>query len=137
MITERSDPATPQLDDGMREIVRRMRLDHGLDVAYSAPGKPSGVPDELAQLLLRVARECLTNVAKHARSRRAQLHVTVSPEEIELSISDDGAGVDSEARGLEGYGLASMRRALARHGGQLEVDSSGHGTTVTARVGIR
>ena len=34
---ERSDPATPQLDEGMREIVRQMRLDHGLDVGYSSP----------------------------------------------------------------------------------------------------
>ena len=134
MINDRSDPVTPALENGIGEIVRNMRLEHGLEVEYSFSREPRGVPDELTHLLLRVGRECLTNVAKHAKSRRAQLRVLVSPDEIEMTISDDGAGVDPGPEGVEGYGFASLRRSLARHGGHLLVTSSDHGTNVSARV---
>ncbi|WP_147381432.1 sensor histidine kinase [Nocardioides immobilis] len=136
MIVDRSDPVTPELRAGVGEIVERMRRDHGLEIDDTFAGEPRDVPDEVSHLMLRVLRECLTNVAKHASSRHVLLSVAVRPEKIELVISDDGAGVGDQ-RGVEGYGLASMRRSLARHGGQLTVASTGRGTTVTATVALR
>lgn len=134
MIAERSDPVTPTLDVGVEDIVRQMREGHGLVVEHSFSGDRHGIPEELTHTLLRVARECLTNVAKHSQSRRAELRVVVDATRIELTVSDAGAGLEARAQGPEGYGLASMRRSLARHGGQLIVTSPGHGTTVTARL---
>lgn len=134
MIAERSDPVTPTLDIGVEDIVRQMQEDHGLVVEHSFAGSRHGIPEELTHTLLRVARECLTNVAKHSRSRRAELRVVVDTARIELIVSDAGTGLQARAQAPEGYGLASMRRSLARHGGQLIVTSSGQGTTVTARL---
>ena len=132
MIAERSDPITPALDVGVEDIVRQMQADHGLVVEHSFIGDRHGIPEELTHTLLRVARECLTNVAKHSRSRRAELRVVVDEAQIELSVSDHGAGLEAGVAGSRGlrarvdasFGRPS-RRSAHRHVARTRHDSHG------------
>ncbi len=88
-------------------------------------------------VLYRVAQEALTNVARHARARRAWVRVARAGARVCCAIRDDGVGFDVAAvmeRGSpQGIGLIGIRERLARVGGTLRVTSSpGSGTELCA-----
>ena len=65
--------------------------------------------------VLRVVREALSNVARHAGARHTRVLLEAGPERVTLTVEDDGVGlrVDRPA----GHGLENMRdRATARDG---------------------
>ncbi|MFC5723984.1 GAF domain-containing protein [Streptomyces gamaensis] len=85
----------------------------------------TNVPDELAEHVLAVASEALSNAARHARARRVGLALTAG-EDVVLTVTDDGVGVGTAAhRG----GLANMRSRAELHGGHLEVTEPQEGGT--------
>ncbi len=49
-----------------------------------------------------------------------------------LTLADDGIGFSAES--VPGMGLLSMRERIEGIGGELEIDSSGEGTCIIARV---
>jgi two-component system sensor histidine kinase UhpB len=79
---------------------------HGIDVTLRTEGNLEGVQAEIALCLYRVAQEALHNIAAHAHARRAQVALSRSSAELELTVSDDGRGFDpKKGRGL---GLLSI-----------------------------
>ena len=93
---------------------------------------------ETEELVFRVAREAIRNVAEHAHAE----HVTVRVEQrdggVRLTVADDGAGFtpdQRERRRAEGHVGLSLVEELAEHaGGRVAVSSApGGGTTVTLR----
>jgi len=84
----------------------------------------------------RIAQEALRNVAKHAAVAQCQMHIAVSPEQIELRVQDHGKGfvADDSARG-RGLGLISMAERARLADGRLEIWSRpGEGTSVRALI---
>jgi signal transduction histidine kinase len=86
--------------------------------------------------VLRIFREALTNVVKHARAQRVDVQVEVQGERLSLVIRDDGQ-VPAEAqprRGLDtGRGMANMRARAREVGGELTV-STGEGLSLKLEV---
>jgi signal transduction histidine kinase len=112
-----------------------------------ACGVEVSLPERLARshetVLYRVAQEALTNVAKHAKARRAWVALRISQGQVRLQVGDDGAGFATthpadrigDHLGLNHFGLASMRQQLEMAGGSWQVQSQpGQGTTVTATL---
>ncbi len=92
------------------------------------------IPPRVADHLLAVLREALTNVAKHARARDCAVEFALSDGEITLSVSDDGVGVGAERSGA-GLGLANLAQRAAILGGAFSVEAvEPHGTRLTWRV---
>jgi signal transduction histidine kinase len=82
-----------------------------------------------------VVSEALTNVARHARAERAEVHVAGANGRLEVEIRDDGVG-GADASG--GSGLRGLADRVAALGGSLHVDSAaGSGTTVRAVIPTR
>jgi two-component system NarL family sensor kinase len=91
------------------------------------------------QLVLSLARELLTNAARHSQARTIRLRLTASADEIELIVSDDGRGFSSDQRAAavsRGHiGLATSAERATTGGGTLDIASApGAGTTVTVRL---
>ena len=85
--------------------------------------------------LFRAVQEALSNVDKHAAAASAAVRVVYQLGEVEVSVSDDGRGLDSgEAaqRAQAGHmGLTGLRERVALAGGALSLDSAaGQGTQV-------
>jgi len=95
-------------------------------------------------VLYRVAQEALTNVAKHARARHAQVSLQADQGRVTLQVRDDGAGFTTRSAGSLGeqlgrdhFGLASMRQQIEMAGGTWQVRSRPRrGTTITAILPI-
>jgi two-component system, NarL family, sensor kinase len=106
----------------------------GAEITVTVDTDATGAHDEL---LLVLARELLTNAAKHSGATRVAVSVAADAEQLELEVRDDGAGFDAgrrfEALGHGHIGLASAEQRLGALGGRLEVRSApGKGTAVRA-----
>ncbi|HKR23123.1 MAG TPA: PAS domain S-box protein [Pyrinomonadaceae bacterium] len=101
------------------------------------------MPPEVEYALFRVVQECLTNIRRHTNSETAEIKLTRTDGEVSLSVRDHGKGnklqIARNGDGAEfvGVGIPGMRHRLKELGGDLLVDSSLDGTTVTATVPVR
>ena len=66
------------------------------------------VPADVVFQTMQVAREAMTNVARHARARTAALTLSVEAGQLRLEVTDDGVGFDA-ARAHTGSGLDILR----------------------------
>jgi DNA-binding NarL/FixJ family response regulator len=89
----------------------------------------------VAHEVLRVAREALTNIVRHARARSVRLGLVYEREAVSLLVQDDGEGFDARADWLdERFGLRAMTERARDLGGSVDVDSlPGWGTRIRAR----
>jgi signal transduction histidine kinase len=92
------------------------------------------VADEAMQLAIyRLVQESLTNIAKYANARAADIVLRGDGNGITVEVSDDGQGFDPALPRTQGHGLDGMRHRVESAGGHLAVESSpGGGTRIRA-----
>jgi signal transduction histidine kinase len=84
------------------------------------------VPDDLADHVVAVAREALSNAARHAGAKSVRLVVTLAEDLLTVDAIDDGRGLGSPTRSS---GLANLERRAKESGGTLEIlEPAGGGT---------
>jgi signal transduction histidine kinase len=124
----------------VQELARRARA-AGLRVELRVSGEPVTLPPGVDLTAYRIVQEALTNTLKHAGDAQARVTVAYEPNELVLSIEDDGEGPRdgyelSEAGG--GHGLVGMRERAALYGGILQAGRRrGGGFAVRARLPTR
>jgi two-component system sensor histidine kinase DevS len=84
------------------------------------------VPDRVAEQMLGVLREGLSNVARHAHATSADIAVSADAERVTLSIIDNGRGMAGVTRRS---GLLNLSHRAASIGGDLVVGSRPGGGT--------
>jgi signal transduction histidine kinase len=92
------------------------------------------VEEDLGAELLAVAREALSNVARHADASSVEVGVRVSEHEVCLEVTDDGAGPPA-ADAPRGHGLHNMEERARQRSGTFELlPREGGGSTARWRV---
>ncbi len=87
--------------------------------------------------LLRVVKEALSNIIKHAHATEVDLSVRQAEEDLCLVISDNGRGFDA-ARSAEGYGIKFMAKRIEEIGGRLGLSSKmGEGTRLEIHLPLQ
>lgn len=81
---------------------------------------------------LRIVKEALFNIRKHAKARNVLVKLVPDARGVEVAVTDDGVGFDAESISPRpGHrGLANMRDRAAVSGGWARVESDSGGTTV-------
>jgi signal transduction histidine kinase len=112
---------------------------HGVAIDVRSEDIPSDLPPEISLCLYRVAQEALQNVMKHSGSRRVEVSLKSTLNELLLTVRDFGIGFDpADAVKGRGLGLISMKERLNLVGGELSIDSQPQtGTTILARVTLK
>jgi len=107
----------------------KMVIPMGLRFDVQTKINPRAVPPDsiLFLNLLRIYKETLTNIVKHAKAQSVDVELCASPECITLSVKDDGKGFGQDIK--KGRGLNSMKTRARKLGGTLEIQS-GDGTLV-------
>ncbi|WP_041253918.1 GAF domain-containing protein [Frankia sp. EAN1pec] len=95
----------------------RLRVDGPLDTALEG---------NIADHLLAVARESLSNVARHARASRVELSVTVGQGWLCAEVTDDGVGLGDTGRRS---GLRNLRSRAEELGGTFDIAPGPSGGT--------
>ena len=116
----------------------------GVKVNFTDTGNEADrLPPEVEYALFRVVQECLTNIRRHTNSETAEINLSRTAETISLSVRDHGKGhkldiaKNGDSAEFVGVGIPGMRHRLKQLGGELLVDSSLEGTTVTATVPVK
>jgi len=96
------------------------------------------LPPEAAHELSQIAREALSNVARHSSAGRARLRVGIEDDVATLTVEDDGSGFDpGQALGSGHFGLANLRDRTAAVAGQLTIESTREaGTRIIVRLPV-
>jgi signal transduction histidine kinase/DNA-binding NarL/FixJ family response regulator len=101
--------------------------DTGIAPCLDIVGNADAISREVQGVVLRIAQECLTNVAKHAHASSVSVSLHIGRDTLSLSINDDGRGFRGEA--AAGFGLRAMRSRALEIGGELVVVTSEGGPT--------
>jgi signal transduction histidine kinase len=135
-----AEQLSAELLDDIRNVVQALRDSRGLDLetAFRALAAPLPRPcmqldldphlciadPTLAETLLRVVQEALTNAAKHANADTLWVQLSTQENAVVLKIEDDG-----QLRGAirEGNGLCGMRERIAALGGDLLIGTRAQG----------
>jgi signal transduction histidine kinase len=127
--------------DRVEELAARARA-AGLSVHVHVEGERVRLPTGVDLTAYRVVQEALTNTLKHGGRAQASVTVSYEPNEVVLSIEDDGVGTGSSRDELGelggGHGLVGMRERVELYGGMLQAGSRPHGGfAVRARLPTR
>ncbi|NNE95088.1 MAG: PAS domain S-box protein [Acidimicrobiales bacterium] len=107
-------PGTTAVRDEIESTVDSLVSSLGFRPRLTISGDPEKIPGMVVEQLLPTISEGLTNVARHARATAAAIELRVG-DDIDLTITDDGIGVDPCA--AEGHGLKNLRSRAERVGG--------------------
>jgi signal transduction histidine kinase len=87
-----------------------------------------GVPQHVADHLLAVLREALTNASKHAGATHFAVSVSVV-DDVTLEVIDDGVGIELPLVRPGGLGLTNLRNRAEKVGGDFTVQPIPQGGT--------
>jgi signal transduction histidine kinase len=145
VILERVDKAVDDLDATIAEIrtaifelgdgagprgLRRGVLDLAAELTPSLGSRPhirfsgpidSAVPQQIADHVLAVMREGLTNAGKHADATNFDVTLSVDGG-LTLKIADDGGGIKLPILGRPGMGLMNLRNRAEKLGGTFTIE---------------
>ena len=112
------------LADSLRELVAQHQQHHPKIACDLELGANLGeLPESLNITLYRIVQEALTNVSKHAQASHVQVSlrrvpgVESNPEQIMLTVQDNGTGMDTSLL-VQGMGMLGMRERVIASGGE-------------------
>jgi len=101
----------------------------GLDINCSVSISEGETSELVKVAIYRVAQEALNNISKHSSATHVEASLEHTGEAIELIISDNGCGFETDQAlrsydGKAGLGLGSMRERVEATGGTFSLKSS-------------
>jgi two-component system NarL family sensor kinase len=97
----------------------------------------AALSDVVNTVLFRVAQEALTNIARHANASHIRMRLYDGHNLLMLQVQDNGNGFDPgqvDDHSRHGIGLRNMRERMEAVGGELAIDSSAAGTSISAVI---
>jgi signal transduction histidine kinase/ligand-binding sensor domain-containing protein len=97
------------------------------------------LPEDLRINFYRIVQESLGNMMKHAQATAANVRAKSSPENLTLTIEDNGNGFTQVERSTHtsrsGFGMTGMAERARLLGGEFKVRSTlGRGTTIVVEI---
>lgn len=132
----------PMLDElGLLPTVqwhcRRYSRNTGIEVrlSHETMTRRFGADFEIAAF--RIVQEALTNVARHAGVKNAELDIRIDGDVLQIRVTDRGAGFEPRSVDPASGGIRNMGERARLLGGELRVETHpGIGVTVIARLPI-
>jgi signal transduction histidine kinase len=124
------------LAEGLRMLAASMEAEYRLRVEVVVEADEMEVGADVQILVLKMVRELLFNVVKHADTDHARVTMTGDAATIRLTVSDDGRGFEpSVPANARSFGLRSIRERLDLVGGRIDIDARpSAGTRVSLSV---
>jgi signal transduction histidine kinase len=120
----------PALEWQARDFSRR----YGVPVDLEVTGDLGALTDQHRTCVYRVVQEALTNCIRHAHAERVTIQLHARNERLDLSVTDDGVGLDPALR-RGGLGLRGIEERVRELGGTIDVRSAaGQGSTLTIEL---
>jgi signal transduction histidine kinase len=125
------------LDSMTRELLAGSTVAQQTDLG-GASEVERRLPPEGIHEIVQIAREALSNVARHSGATSAMVRLSTDRNGATLLVEDDGSGFDPSVRHGSGhFGLANLRGRAAALGGELKIESRESGTRIIVRIPFR
>lgn len=111
------------LRDALLELVQKWQGQHPEVEVVTTLQVVDPLPQQVELAAYRIVQEALTNITKHAEARRVEVTGRRNGGMLEVTVSDDGVGMDSAAQ-CQGYGLLGMRERALALDGRFELDAA-------------
>jgi len=109
----------------------------GVEIKFISTDDLTDLDPDTQLVVYRVSQEAIGNAIRHSGATRIDVRLNRSPDEVDLTVSDDGSGF-SFAESQTGLGLGGMRERALLAGGDLSTESRpGSGTTIRLTVPVR
>lgn len=120
------------LEDALSPVAEAVLVNSPVSYRIRCEGSRVRLAGTEQHHVLRIVREALVNVLRHADARSVLIEVHGEPHRATVTLSDDGRGFDPEAMHARSFGLIGMQeRAGMLRGGRLYVTSApGQGTRI-------
>lgn len=107
-----------------------------IQTIFEIKGTPFRLNKQKELILFRITQESFNNIIKHAEAKKITVLMQYSSGSLEMSITDDGKGVDltllREAAGEAGLGIRNMHSRAQLIGANFNMNSTlQEGTTIT------
>jgi signal transduction histidine kinase len=131
----------PMLDQGLAFALTEYAEDireknGGVNITLNLQAGEERLPENMETHLFHIVREACENALRHANARTITITGEVSPQNVDLSIQDDGIGFDPQTEfnallAANHFGLANMKERAHLIGADLTIRSrKGQGTTI-------
>jgi len=124
-------------------LIKQKSEDTGMEISLNVVGKEQRLLPEIELTLFRITQEALNNVVKHAMASKATVSLDFMPEQVSVTISDNGKGFQlpetvGDLSHAGKLGLVGMQERVSLLNGSLSIKSEvGKGTSVTASVSMK
>jgi signal transduction histidine kinase/ligand-binding sensor domain-containing protein len=124
----------------LSKMATQMTSSTAVKIRFEIVGTYHALSGKIEDELLRIGREAITNVVRHADARHIDIGLNFDAKKVKMVIADDGRGfvVHGAASSQDGhYGLQGMRERAEQIGAALTVASApGGGTRVVVETPI-
>ncbi|HTN46321.1 MAG TPA: ATP-binding protein [Flavipsychrobacter sp.] len=115
----------------LEKDVEHIAATPGLSCSLNVEGNYYSLSHEQNLLVYRITQESIQNVLKHAQADKLGIILTYQEDRLEVKITDNGKGFETEGLNYESLGLRNMfLRAKLLNGDLKIVSSLGSGTQI-------
>ena len=112
------------IETGLSKMIKDFRINTLLETEFIVEGEDTRpLTAERRQHIFQIAREALTNAARHAQARRVEVHLRYGVNALQLRISDEGIGLPVLPIN-KGQGLRNIRERARLLDGLLDIDTA-------------
>jgi PAS domain S-box-containing protein len=138
-----SDLRPLMLDDlglvpALEWLVQNMSQRGSVRCEFSIDDPALSLPPAHSTAIFRIVQEALTNIAKHAKAKRAEVAIRRDGNLVRVRVRDDGVGFSPEdPRKPESFGLLGLRERISLLRGSARIESAlGEGTTIEIELPV-
>ena len=126
----------------MQYLVNQLNQSEGIEVKLEVDGNPDGLLPDMEVAIYRILQETLNNVRRHAQATSVKVVARFTPEEIQLTVTDNGRGfvvpesiTDFASAGS--FGMMGLQERAQLFGGDIFVESQPYEGTMIRMVMLR
>lgn len=124
------------LEAAVESLAEATERDAGICVGVETEGEAKPMDEEVRVLLFQAVRELLQNVAVHSGARACDVRLRWQDNHVQLSVCDNGVGIEMDASAPhgagDGLGLFALAERFRHIGGSIRTESApGTGTRTT------
>jgi two-component system sensor kinase FixL len=117
------------LDTALHALASDTEENTGISCRFKWTDDLIDLDPTVAMHLYRIAQECVANAMRHASPGSIVIELRRHQNELQLSVQDDGGGMNLEGRPPRGIGMDIMTHRASLLGGRIEVRSDANGGT--------
>lgn len=126
----------------MQYLVNQLNQSEGIEVELEVDGNPDGLLPDMEVAIYRILQEALNNVRRHAQATSVKVLACFTPEEVQLTVTDNGKGfvvpesiTDFASAGS--FGMMGLQERAQLFGGNIFVESQPYEGTIVRMVMLR